>query len=204
VTTSSLHEFEENIQYARDLIAGGIDLQARSLRDFPAHPEDLFRAAWSQAVSAMDHWLHDELIERAVVLASDLGNVRTSKMNDLKVPFADVERMRDVSFPVVFRDFLAKEFERRSFHGTTDISDGMKLVCQLTPDQLWTTVGRTLSLTRDQVKQRHNDVIRRRNDISHRADRDASGHRQPMTDGEVTAAVNWIDTLVHELHGLFG
>jgi hypothetical protein len=204
VTNSNLYEFEENIQYARDLIAGGIALQAQALRDFPAHPEDLYRAAWGQAVSAMDHWLHDALIERAVVLASDLGNVRTSKMNDLKVPFADVERMRDMTFPVVFREFLTKEFERRSFHGTTDISDGMRLVCPLTPDQLWTTVGRPLALTRDQAKQCHNDVIRRRNDISHRADRDTSGRRQPMTDGEATAAVVWIDALVHELHGLLG
>lgn len=202
MTNSNLHEFEENIQYARGLIAGGIALQGRGLRNFPAHPEDLYRAAWNQAVSAMDHWLHDELIERAVMLANDLGNLRTSRMNDLKVPFADVERMRGVSFPVVFRDFLTKEFERRSFHGTTDISDGMKLVSHLTSDQLWTTIGRPLSLTREQAKQRHTDVIRRRNDISHRADRDASGHRQPMTDGEVTAAVDWIDALAHELHGL--
>jgi restriction system protein len=204
MTSPNLREFEENIQYARALIAGGIALQGQGLRDFPAHPEDLYRAAWSQAVSAMDHWLHDELIERAVVLANDLGKVRTSRMNDLKVPFADVERMRGVSFPVVFREFLAKEFERRSFHGTTDVSDGMKLVCDLTPDRLWIAVGRASSLTKDQAKQRHNDVIRRRNDISHRADRDGSGRRQPMTDGEVTAAVDWVDTLVHELHRLLG
>lgn len=202
MTNSNLNEFEENVQYARDLIAAGIALQARALRDFPARPEDLYRAAWSQAVSAMDHWLHDELIERAVVLSSDLGNVRTRRMNELKVSFEDVERMRGVSFPVVFREFLTKEFERKSFHGTTDISDGMRLVCHLTPDQLWTTVGRGLSMTKDQAKQRHNDVIRRRNDISHRADRDASGRRQPMTEGEVIAAVDWVDALAHALHAL--
>jgi len=204
MTSPNLREFEENIQYARDLIAGGIALLRQAVQDFPAHPEDLYRAAWSQAVSAMDHWLHDELIERAVVLANDLGNVRTSRMNDLKVPFAEVERMRGTSFPVVFREFLVKEFERRSFHGTTDISDGMKLVCHLTPDQLWNAIGRAFSLPKDQAKQRHNGVIKRRNDISHRADRDASGRRQPMTSVEVTAAVDWIDTLVHELYGLLG
>ena len=204
MTSSHLQEFEENIKYARDLIDGGTALQRQGLQNFPAHPEDLYRAAWSQAISAMDHWLHDELIDRAVRLANDLGNVRTPRMNDLKVPFSEVERMRGVSFPVVFRDFLIKEFERRSFHGTTDISEGMKLVCHLTADQVWTAVGRASSLTKEQAKQRHNDIVKRRNDISHRADRDASGRRQPMASGEVTATVDWIDSLVHELYGLLG
>lgn len=202
MTSPNLREFKENIQYARDLIAGGLALQGQVLQGFPAQPEDLYRAAWSQAVSAMDHWLHDEVIERAVVLANDLGNVRTSRMNALRVPFAEVERMRGVSFPVVFRDFLTKEYERRSFHSTTDISDGMKLVSHRTPDELWAAVGQAFSLTKDEARRHHDDIIKRRNDISHRADRGTSGRRQSMSDGQVTAAVNWIETLVHELHVL--
>ncbi len=87
-----LQEFDENIQYARALIAGGVALQ--SLQNFPAHPEDLYRAAWNQAVSAMDHWLHDELIERAVRLANDTGNQRPQSMLNLRLPFEMVERTR--------------------------------------------------------------------------------------------------------------
>ena len=202
VKSQNLTEFEENIQYARSLIAGGLALQ--SLQNFPAHPEDLYRAALIQAVSAMDHWLHDEIITRAIVLANDIGNPRPQSMKNLKMPFEMVERTRKDGIHVVFRDFLEQEFQRRSFHGTTDISDGMKLVCHLTSDQIWNAMGRAFSMTGQQVKQRHSDVIKRRNDISHRADRNELGHRQPMTDGEAAADVDWIDSLVHELHGLLG
>ena len=42
-------------------------------------------------------------------------------------------------------------------------------------------------MTREQVKQRHDsEIIKRRNDISHRADRDANGQRQPMSEDKPT------------------
>lgn len=197
-----LREFDENIQYARALIAGGVALQ--SLKDFPAHPEDLYRAAWSQAVSAMDHWLHDELIDRAVRLANDTGNQRPQSMLNLKLPFEMVERTRSEPVYVVFRDFLEKEFQRRSFHSTEDISQGIKLVSYQTSDSIWNAVGRAFGLSRQQARQNHEEIIKRRNDISHRADRDAFGRRQSMTEAQAIAAVNWIHSLVHELFGLLG
>ena len=206
ITTPQLQLFDENIRYAKDLIAGGVALQG--LRSFPAanygdlgkaHPEDLYRAAWNQAVAAMDHWLHDEIIERAVKLANDTGNRRPPSMLNLKMPFEMVERMRDEGVHVVFRDFLEEEYRRRSFHSTDDITVGIKLVTHLTSDQIWDAVGRAFNMSGQQVKQRHNEIIRRRNDISHRADRDANGARQPMNEREVHDAVDWIDSLVHEL-----
>ena len=59
-------------------------------------------------------------------------------------------------------------------------------------------------MTREQVKQHHDEIIKRRNDISHRADRDANGERQPMNEAQARAAVDWINNLVHELFGLLG
>jgi hypothetical protein len=197
-----LQEFDENIQYARALIAGGVALQR--LPNFPAHPEDLYRAAWNQAVSAMDHWLHDELIERAVGLANDTGNQRPSSMLNLRLPFEMVERTRSEPVHVVFRDFLKKEFQRRSFHSAEDITQGIKLVSYLTGDSIWNAVGRAFGMSQQQAKKNHEEIIDRRNDISHRADRDALGQRKVMTQAQAIAAVDWIHDLVHELFGLLG
>jgi restriction system protein len=197
-----LQEFDENIQYAKALIAGGAAL--RGLQNFPAHPEDMYRAAWNQAVSAMDHWLHDELIDRAVRLANDTGNQRPQSMLNLRLPFEMVERTRSEPVYVVFRDFLKKEFQRRSFHSVEDITQGMKLVSHLTGDSIWNAMGRALGMPPQQAKQNHEEIIKRRNDISHRADRDALGQRQSMTEAQATAAVDWIRNLVHELFGLLG
>jgi hypothetical protein len=200
----SLQEFEENIQYARGLIAGGIALQG--MQSFPAHPDDLYRAAWSQAVSAMDHWLHNEIIERAVRLANDVGNQRPQSMLNLKMPFEMVERINIGREPshVVFRDFLEREYGRKSFHSVSDINEGMRLVAHLSGDEIWHSIGNACGMTLKQARDRHNEVIKRRNDISHRADRGANGHRQPMTDAEASAAVDWVADLVHELLNLLG
>ena len=159
-----LQEFDENIQYARALIAGGVALQ--SLQNFPAHPEDLFRAAWNQAVSATDHWLHDELIDRAVRLANDTGNQRPQSMLNLRLPFEMVERTRSEPVYVVFHDFLKKEFQRRSFHNVEDITQDIKLVSHLTSDSIWNAVGRAFGMSQQQAKQHHEEIIKRRNDIS--------------------------------------
>jgi hypothetical protein len=195
-----IQEFDENIQYAKALIEGGAALQA--LPKFPAHPEDLYRAAWNQAVSAMDHWLHDELIDRAVRLANDTGNRRPQSMLMLRLPFEALERTRHEPIYVVFRDFLRKEFQRRSFHSVDDITQGLKLISHETGDSIWNAVGRASGMTQQQARQHHEEIIKRRNDISHRADRDALGRRQPMTEAQVTAAVDWIHSLAHELFGL--
>jgi hypothetical protein len=210
--TRQLQLFDENIQYAKDLIAGGVALQG--LHNFPAanygdlgkaHPEDLYRAAWNQAVAAMDHWLHDEVIERAVRLANDTGNLRPQSLANLKMPFKTVERMRNEAAHVVFRDFLEDEYRRRSFHNTDDITAGLKLVTHLSSNDIWSAVGNAFSMTREQVKERHDgEVIKRRNDISHRADRNANGQRQPMSEDQARAAVDWINELVYELFSLLG
>ena len=152
----------------------------------------------------MDHWLHDELIERAVRLANDTANKRPSGMLSLKIPFEMLERTRYEPVYVVFRDFLGKEFARRSFHGVEDITTGIRLVSHLTGDDIWRAVGRISVITAQQARQHHSEVIKRRNDISHRADRDALGQRQSMTEDQATAAVDWIDNLVHELFSLLG
>lgn len=207
VGTAQLQLFDENIRYARDLIAGGVALQG--LRSFPsanygdlskAHPEDLYRAAWSQAVAAMDHWLHDEIIERAVTLANDTGNLRPPSLASLKMPFNMVERMRNEGPHVVFREFLEDEYRRKSFHNTEDITTGIKLVTHLTSNDIWNKVSLAFNMTREQVRQRHDgEIIKRRNDIAHRADRDSNGRRQPMSEAQARAAVDWINNLVHEL-----
>jgi hypothetical protein len=212
VGTSQLRLFDENIEYARDLIAGGFALEG--LRNFPtanygdlgkAHPEDLYRAAWNQAVAAMDHWLHDEVIERAVKLANDTGNLRPPSLANLKIPFKMVERMREEGSHVVFRDFLEDEYRRKSFHNTEDITTGIKLITYLTSNEIWDSVGRAVNMTREEVKRHHDsEIIKRRNDISHRADRDANGQRQPISADQACAAVDWINDLVYELSGILG
>jgi hypothetical protein len=210
--SAHLVQLRENIDYARNLITGGVALQG--IQSFPganygdlgkAHPEDLFRAAWTQSVAALDYWLHEEIIDKAVTLANDTGRERPPGLLRLRMPVEMVERARWESFHVVFREFLRDEYRRTSFLGTDDIASGFRLVTQLKPNEIWTAVGTAFGMTALAVKERHDKVIiKRRNDIAHRADRDAHGKRQPITADEASATVTWISNLVQELALLLG
>jgi len=52
------------------LSAGGQFLERLKVGGFDV--ADLCRAAWVRAVSALDHWVHRELYERAVAFASNI------------------------------------------------------------------------------------------------------------------------------------
>src|SRR5262245_2204514 len=112
MTTSEFKQFEQNIDYANGLIAGGhtfdhIRAVAPSSESLAvAHPDDLYRAAWVQAVSALDYWLHREIVKRAVALINDTGRERPEPLSRLAIPFGSVERMRREPIASVFRDYL--------------------------------------------------------------------------------------------------
>ncbi len=212
VGSAHLVQFGENIDYARNLIIGGVALQG--IQGIPGadygdlgktHPEDLFRAAWSQSVAAMDYWLHEEIIDKAVALANDTSQPRPPSLLRLRIPVEMFERTDAEPFYVIFREFLRDEFRQTSFLGTADISSGFRLVTQLKPGEIWTRIGAALGMPADAVKERHDKVIiKRRNDIAHRADRDAHGHRQPISSADAEDAVTWISNLVQELALLLG
>lgn len=210
--TPAFKQFTANISYARNLITSGKALEG--LQNIPtvtfgdlnvADPADLYRAAWSQAVAALDHWLHEEIIERAVDLTDDSGNERPAKMKNLKMPWWMVERSHKYEIRTVFREFLEEELRFRSYHNTQSITQGVQLVTHLSPGQIWSKVGHVLGKSADDVKFRHDEaVIKRRNDIAHRADLAPTGGRQPMTADEAAAAVQWIYRLAEALTTVLG
>lgn len=210
--SAHLAQFRENVDYARNLITGGIALQgiqnvaSANYGDLgKAHPEDLFRAAWTQSVAALDYWLHEEIIDRAVTLANDTGRQRPPGLLRLRMPIEMVERARNESFHELFREFLKEEYGRTSFLGTDDIANGFRLVTLLKPNDIWTAVGVAFGMTALEVRDRHDKVIiKRRNDIAHRADRDTHGNRQPITADDADDAVTWVSNLAQELALLLG
>ncbi|MGB3442234.1 MAG: hypothetical protein WBA97_26100 [Actinophytocola sp.] len=63
-STTAFQDLSGNLEYARYLVRGGRHLDRLQVRTFDV--ADLYRAAWVQAVSALDHWVHRELYDRAV------------------------------------------------------------------------------------------------------------------------------------------
>lgn len=205
MTTSEFRQFEKNIDYARRLIAGGDtfedmrnampNFEDRSLAD----PDDLYRAAWVQAVSALDHWMHREIVRRAVALINDTGRERPEALSRLAIPFGSVERMRREPIANIFRDYLENYLAWQSLQTIEKIQGAIRLVIIKTPGAIWSEVANSLAKTPEQVKLRHAGVISRRNQIAHEADLLPDGTRRPITKDDATGAVQWIDDLAHAL-----
>jgi restriction system protein len=63
-TQSAADSLRRNLTYARDLAAAGSHLEALGVTSFEFR--DVYRAAWVQAVSSLDHWVSQEIHDRTL------------------------------------------------------------------------------------------------------------------------------------------
>ncbi|MGW5880295.1 hypothetical protein ACWFMI_27495 [Nocardiopsis terrae] len=164
-----------------------------------AHPEDLYRAAWSQAVSALDHWLHEEVLEHAVALVRSEERPLPERLAKLRMPFATVEQMTDNSVGSVFAEFIAEEIRRDTYQRSKGVSEGLRLITHLNAQQIWERIAEGLGVTAAAARDRQDRVVDRRNRIAHQADLDSDGLRTPMSAAEVEEAVTWIEDVAKRI-----
>ncbi|SFE78742.1 hypothetical protein [Streptomyces mirabilis] len=196
MSTSPYQQFRDNLTYAEELIEA-----ARYIREDLSR--DLYRAAWVQAVSALDHWVHQEVYERAVAIAMNTTAPRPAQLEKLPIPWMYMERTRHSGEPlaVVFREALESQLDRRTFQNQEDIGSAFQLVLAGTSaGVMWGRVAQDLGKTKEQLKLRHAEVLKRRNQISHSSDVDPStGKRRLITHEQAADAVKWIEDLARSL-----
>ncbi|MET9779519.1 hypothetical protein ABZY32_00455 [Nocardiopsis alba] len=201
-------QFESNLSYARDMVRGGRALEglrglSANYGDLAAaHPEDLYRAAWSQAVSALDHWLHQEVLEHAVALVRSPERPLPDRLAKLKMPFSTVEQMADNSVDSVFAEFIEEEIRRDTYQRSKGIGEGLRLITHLNAQQIWERIAEGLGTNAAAARDRQDKIVDRRNRIAHQADLDRDGRRTPMTADEVDTAVVWIKSVAGQIRTL--
>lgn len=204
--------FEKNLEYARGLIDGGRSLE--NLQVARLDPADLYRAAWTQAVSALDHWLHAEIYARTPAMVNRVGGDRPPMLKKVKLPFEVIDRVEHHGLALgdAFSEQIGTEIGRMSFHQIGDLVRGAQYLVCLNGDEVRSGILAAINAAegnpkppwnRQALEERHRRVISRRNAIAHEADLDpATGRRRPMTALEASGAVEWIDRLGHALHSL--
>lgn len=205
----SLAELRSNLEYARDLVRGGRFLERLQVRAFDV--ADLYRAAWVQAVSALDHWLHRELYDRALAFALDTSGSRPAKFLKIKIPMSLFEEVRQnaAAMREAFQAHLRREYGHLSFQAPEKIKEALAVISDAS---LWPRVAEVLSdetgqqTTPEEVQQRLRDITRRRNRIAHSADRDPNHKtaRQQVSDHEATDTIDWIDRVAGAIHTVIG
>ncbi|GAA4570299.1 hypothetical protein GCM10023193_56430 [Planotetraspora kaengkrachanensis] len=193
--TPAFADLQRNLDYAKRLVEGGKLLSGLGVGSFDV--DDLYRAAWVQAVAAIDHWVHEEIYHRAPVIAQQSETAKPRKFLDIQVSMKLFEAVHlgTTSLEVAFRSHLKEALGWRSYQNPNKIREGFAMVSDV---QLWPEVAKVLSSDDpDGEKIRHEHVIdeistivNRRNKISHEADRDPdrSGQKIPI-DADTTYSV---------------
>jgi hypothetical protein len=204
-TTAAFSEMRRNLDYARDLVRGGRYLQRLQVGAFDV--ADLYRAAWVQAVSAVDHWIHRELYDRASAFASRVSADRPAKFLRIEVPMSLLEAVLHGSAAMedVFRSHLRSQFGHLSFQHPDKIKYAISFVSDVS---LWPSVAEQLGEehTSKSVQDRLIDIVKRRNRIAHETDRDhqAGGVRASIADGEVIDTIDWLEQVATAIFEVIG
>ncbi|WP_406312701.1 hypothetical protein OHA77_29690 [Streptosporangium sp. NBC_01639] len=201
VKTPAFHNFERNLEYVHQLISAG-----RSLATFkPANLDvgDLYRAAWVQAVAALDYWVSQEIYSRAIRLAREPGIEKPKKFRDFAIPMAVFEDVHHHRIPLeeALGGHLRKFVTKNTFQQPDGIKDGLAIVTSIT---LWDRVAEIinqkqsagdLKLDAGKAKEQLHQVVARRNRIAHEADRvaDDASRKTDITAEEVTDAVATVE-----------
>jgi alkylated DNA nucleotide flippase Atl1 len=209
-TPAAFEQFQLNLSYARQLVHGGRNLKRLGVGAFDV--TDLYRAAWTQAVAALDHWVTREIIDRALALALRPRTTRPPKFNNLSIPVELFERIHHHEEPLEdsFRQYLEQHFGFMTFQNPDDIKRGFAHVSTV---NLWVKVARSLTdqdpttpVTADAVRGRLQSIARRRNNIAHTADHDAErpGQKTPVTAPEVEATIDWLESIAIAIQQALG
>jgi alkylated DNA nucleotide flippase Atl1 len=203
-------QFQQNIEYAHQLVRGGQSLEHLRVGAFDV--TDLYRAAWSQSVAALDHWVTREIIDRGVLLALQPGAPRPARFDKLTMPVALFEKIHHHSEPLaeVFRTHLEREFEFKTFQSPEKIQEGFAHVSEV---KLWVKVAEILTkqdprspVTSDEVRARMREIARRRNNIAHTADHNPEQPEQklPITAKEAEETIDWLESIAIAIQEALG
>ncbi|MCX4772500.1 hypothetical protein EES39_05060 [Streptomyces sp. ADI92-24] len=200
--TSQFEAFTTNIAYARKMVDAG-----RYLAPFQpgaVDVDDFYRAAWVQAVAAIDHWFHEELFCRVADLAARDSPDMPLQLRNYEIPLHRVEAVQrgDVTLPEVVVEHVKEKWGNASLQHVDAISKALKLV---TEKNIWlgaamqinTWQGGRTAYTDKTLRAQFAGITTRRNKIAHDADLVAGDlkQRRPISEPDVTDAINWIDRI---------
>ncbi|QUQ62332.1 DUF4268 domain-containing protein [Kutzneria sp. CA-103260] len=208
-STEAFSELQSNLEYARDLVTGGQFLESLKVGVFDV--AELYRAAWVQAVSALDHWVHREVYDRALAFALNVDLPRPRRFRTLEIPMELFEAVHHHEKPLreAFTDHLRAQFGYLSFQAPEKIKDALRYVSDV---PLWPAVAKRMSeetgrpTKHEDVQALLKDIVGRRNRIAHEADSDPSQVRakQVITAQAASEAIESIHDIATAIRHVLG
>ena len=201
--TGPAGNFRRNLDYALSLATAGLHLQQLKVEAFEV--SDVFRAAWVQAIAALDHWVHQEIHQRMLAHALTPPTGQGPSVH-FQLPAALVDQIQQGQLTVaaaVTRHFK-KGLGGMPFVQPDKICKGLANVVDVT--DLWPRVAVVLSeragedgstYSGDDVQQMLKEIVFRRNKIAHENDEDPEHPpaKRPIDAASTTQTIEWIGKL---------
>ncbi|MDQ0599147.1 hypothetical protein QF037_003492 [Streptomyces canus] len=201
--TRQFEAFMTNLSYARRMVEAG-----KMLTPFKSPTidiDDFYRAAWVQAVAAIDHWPHEEVLRRVAELAAKDSSDMPYQLRVYELPLHTVEAVKrgDVTVSDAVVEHLRDKLAAQSLQHPGKISEVLKLVTEM---KVWYEAagwinqsffqGRT-SLNEKKLRSRYLEITQRRNKIAHDADLIDGDleQRRPIDEASVNDAIDWIERI---------
>jgi hypothetical protein len=197
-----LDAFTTSIERCRSLVAASdyLRTQAPGLAEVA---DDMLRAALAQAVSAQDRYIH-ERVRTEMVRAARNERDRTPSLHRFSVPLANALAgiEHNLDFDGWLNPAIVEQHALLSFQRADKVADAMRLVCEI-EGGLWPGVAAHMGENDvGGVKTRLNLIVDRRNQIVHQDDSDLAGARLPIDTALVTAALDFVESVVEAIDGL--
>jgi hypothetical protein len=181
-----------NISYARNM--GTLYNMLKARITVAMDLSDILRAELVMSVSALDYYVH-EMVELGVEEIYTKKRPPTSKFLDFSVSLGNFWEDNSV---LASHDWLVDEVRTRhsfkSFQRPDNIADAIRLCSTIS---LWEEVSKKVGMSVQDVKDRLELIVDRRNKIAHEADADPTtpGSRWPINTTQVDDAVNFIERI---------
>jgi hypothetical protein len=129
----------------------------------------LLRQAVLVASSAIESYFWDTLRENALTVIKAKGRKADSSLRDITLTVDDYLSLEGYADPDErLRQIILKRFERGTIYDFAKIEE---IASILTVRDFWGEVAKQIGLTPSELQSRLNNLINRRNKITHRADR---------------------------------
>lgn len=161
------------------------------------HAEFALKVVWISAVSALDHYI-TELIVEVCSLHYSASAGATGKLLAERFSVSAIMELQ-VAAPaarlVIFRRELTRIVRFISFQKPNAVADGLAYV---SPElHKWQKIGSVLGIPTSDAKTTLDQIVERRNLIAHNADiDDSSGQKLPVSKSDAETVVNFIKSLV--------
>ncbi|HEX6681605.1 MAG TPA: hypothetical protein VF062_02370 [Candidatus Limnocylindrales bacterium] len=202
-TSAAYDNLSRNLNYARNLTAAGSHLEQLKVSLFEV--TDVYRAAWVQAVAALDHWVHQEICERMVKLSLDPKAKRPQGYSRFELSLELVEKVQ--AGGMTLQEALTKGVKEslafKTYQNPEKIREGFAHVAG--SKDLWGQVAKVLHergqspklLSGGEIQSRLKDIVQRRNKIAHEYDEDPlkPPEKRSIDAQSTMEVINWLDEL---------